>query len=164
MSTTFASTPGSLYAPAPRWLVGFALGTVSLVVGASLYFGTIGQSGAPIASAATPAGPGGIPSLAIGSDDAALSLKLSGLEPGRAYVARLYAGTPDEPSASSGVLGSIIAAADGTAELQASSVRLASSGALVDLREPLASGEPRFVNVHKEPTRVVVATGTIATR
>jgi hypothetical protein len=161
MATMLAPSRGSVVIPAPSWLVSLALAVVGSVIAATLYFRIVDQSSAaPIAPQSEPASRG-VASLSIGTGDSSLALALAGVEPGKTYVARLYAGTPEEPSASSGVLGSCVAAADGTAIFEATSVRLGGSGAQVELSPELLADGPRFVNVHQEPTRVVVATASL---
>jgi hypothetical protein len=84
------------------------------------------------------------------ADRATLSLSLSGLHPGSTYVAHLHAGTPAQPAASTGVLGSITASADGTAQVNATSVRLGGAGASVELTGELLRDGQRFVDIHTE--------------
>lgn len=104
-------------------------------------------------------------SLAVSSDDrATLVLKVAGLAPGVEYPVHLHSGTPEQPGASLGVLGMLQGAADGTAQLTASSVRGGATGASVGLTGALLADGPRFVDVHAEGAPDAIAVAAIPAR
>ena len=78
---------------------------------------------------------------------AELRIELEGLRPGAEHVVHVHAGTPAQPSASTGTLGRFTADAQGRGRLHATTATIG-AGAQADLsREWLADGS-RFVEVH----------------
>ena len=122
-----------------------------------------GTSGATVGLAAVNNSPAaGTLTVAVGRDDrATLTLSISGLTPGAEYPVHLHSGTFSQPAASVGVLGTLTAGADGSAQLSVSSVRAGATGASVDLTGSLLADGPRFVDVHAEGAADPIALAAI---
>jgi hypothetical protein len=84
---------------------------------------------------------GGTVALTKMDDQTALVLEAAGLEPGRAYQARVQAGAPEQPSASVGILGQLVPDAQGRAQLTATSARLGAGAEVALALEWLGDGD-----------------------
>ncbi len=84
-----------------------------------------------------PPGPPGVSGHATvtsaGPDRAVVTVEMNGLTAGPSYVVHLHAGTCANPSASFGVLGTLVPDATGKATLTASSALISATGAATDL-------------------------------
>ncbi len=90
-----------------------------------------------------------------------LTLRLEGLQPHAAYIAHVHAGTPDAPSASFGLLGTLDGDADGRATLETSTVSVSAAGQVVDLSVDLLTDGEHLIDVHTAEGGSVAA-GVIA--
>jgi hypothetical protein len=108
------------------------------------------QTGPLVVPLVGPADASGRATVTAGSGDAPvrLVLEVQGLRAGAEHVAHVHAGTPAQPSASTGTLGRFTADAEGRGRLETTTARAGAAGAPVDLRlEWLADGD-HFLDVH----------------
>ena len=149
-SSTNAALSGSPFAAStrrrtPRRVVALSLGGGVIAAGVVLFAPARISTGGTAAgvperepvSQLTPvagSGVGGTARVRPGSGDrASLTITVTGLRPGVIYLAQLYAGPPDAPSASSGRLGELVPDATGRATLTAGEARFGAGGATAPL-------------------------------
>ena len=108
-------------------------------------------------------GVGGLATIAPGLGEPGqtlLTLEVEGLQPGATYPAHVHAGSPAQPGAGFGLLGTLAADDAGRGRLQTATMAAAAAGVPVDLSlELLADGE-HFIELHA-PGMAAVAVGVI---
>jgi hypothetical protein len=87
---------------------------------------------------------------------ALLTVGLEGLAPGATYVAHLHAGTADAPSASFGLLGTLVSDAEGRASMQTSTLSMSAGGEVIDLSLDLLTDGDHLIDVHSIAGDVVM--------
>ena len=80
-------------------------------------------------------------------DKGSITLTATGLRPGLTYIAQLYAGPPDAPSASSGRLGELVPDSSGRVTLTATEARFGAAGATAPLPYALLTDGERSIAI-----------------
>jgi hypothetical protein len=106
------------------------------------------------------AGVRGTAALEPADDLVQVAVDLEGLQPGVEYQVRLYAGTPEAPSASFGLLGALTADETGRARLQASQMLGTGTGHTVAVTRDLLADGDHFIAIF-EPGAGTLATGAV---
>jgi hypothetical protein len=102
----------------------------------------------------------GAATLVPQDDNIRVVIDVEGLQPGVDYQVRLYAGTPETPSASSGLLGKLTANETGRAWLQTSQMQAGGTGQMVELSGDLLADGDHFIAIF-QPGLGSVAAGAI---